>query len=1357
MKKKIILSSLLIGSVVSVLPISFVFNNKNYVAREDEKRPINEEIQAANILNENTRSDNNVFQKLNYNIVYMNNLTRPVVSPNEVVPGVLGAYKTGDIGVFPTAIGWTAPNLFQSWSVNLDAHPSLEGQTPTGFTPGLVTALHSDTIYSTVKRNQIFAIVANTANLEAKDYWILRYNALDGSPILDTNAKMPKMTNAPLPELTEANGNGSAFALTNDTINDRYISFYPGRLGDLKKDIFALKITADNKIEYQTNNGSFAGHSNWTSMSTATSKIDYDDNNIVMGLTPFNTKTSNFEGSIALMLATQEVGTNYNFRVVSLKKDFGATDNFVSKPITTNSASQFGGAGEVINLPKSLLTLEKVQKYTNPHLQLFYYGSNESHKVQMLLPIQKESEFIFMYLSSISSNPSVENSYEENLGPNSHLGQGSFFSSPATTSNGHIPVAPSISFNDLYPEEYIINSQTKASVPQSYTIREITFPTTPSGPWNPATFTLTKYSVTKEENWKARNTTVKFPYFSTIDSYKKQNDLYLFSGLGGRGLTFSSDGETALSFNNLGKVSSGGIPHEKFQKVASDLKWLKGQASAKIPSEITNEELTKVGNKTGDFLFIPGVSYPAVTSWEITTELEGQPIRDDRNGTIQGILNLIQKFSITEKGLNFVIQSRIPFKVTGLNTRSDIPTSISQNGSILANLPSELTPENISNFVDVIAAPTNAVVSNWNITNLNNAAGTATVSADVIPHYGDDGIEVNTSRTFTTNVTGLETLTGTTVSKTSMSGANLTVWDVTPENAAGFIQVNNLIPGSSANSMTYAIKDQAPLNGTLTITTTIQAGSYYDPSNKGLPSIAGGSPLILDTPIDGFKKIPGSTIVTSRTGPFAGIYPTFINEKNAGDFIDITNAVPGSKYTITNIDSSSAVGAGAVTFDITFDKEYNTLGLIVAGSPKPIKVEGFEIGIPTYNTNVFSTQNKTLFSNTLPPEINNSNVGQFLLLSNVPADAIISYEFGTQNNVGAPNTGTQTISVTFSKFIDQNNITQDKSITLPITITGLKTIPAPTSITALSGISDTLPQFISQVNIDKFYRINNTSPIPGKPTSIRIDEGSFVTDNINGTISFNYKIINSVQNFEFIPETRSFPLIVSGFQKGAVTNILGAGNISNLKASEFILDKTNFLQYAKFTGYTVSEVDEEGILTGTAVTSITKTEFNDEKGTATFVATVEGGTINREGVFNTDSIEITFTLEGFEVVVPVNNMLPIIIGSVGGGLGFIILLVVGIIVFNNIRNKKILEQKKPVTKSGPPTPPGSARPSPTVTQSVTPPGMARPAAPPAPGMARPVGPPPTPGMARPAAPPGMARPANPPAPGMGRPVAPPRR
>ena len=197
MKKKIILSSLLIGSVVSTLPLSFVFNNKNYVAKEDKNNPTNEAIQTADILNKNARSENNVFKDFTYNAMFTNNLTRPVISPNEAVPGILGSHETGTIGVFPNAIGWTAPNLFQSWSLYLKDHPSLEGQTPIGFAPGLVTALHSDTIYSAVKRNQIFAIVANTANLAAKDYWILRYNALDGTPILDTNAKMPKMTNAP--------------------------------------------------------------------------------------------------------------------------------------------------------------------------------------------------------------------------------------------------------------------------------------------------------------------------------------------------------------------------------------------------------------------------------------------------------------------------------------------------------------------------------------------------------------------------------------------------------------------------------------------------------------------------------------------------------------------------------------------------------------------------------------------------------------------------------------------------------------------------------------------------------------------------------------------------------------------------------------------------------------------------------------------------------------------------------------------------------------------------------------------------------------------------------------------------------
>ena len=42
------------------------------------------------------------------------------------------------------------------------------------------------------------------------------------------------------------------------------------------------------------------------------------------------------------------------------------------------------------------------------------------------------------------------------------------------------------------------------------------------------------------------------------------------------------------------------------------------------------------------------------------------------------------------------------------------------------------------------------------------------------------------------------------------------------------------------------------------------------------------------------------------------------------------------------------------------------------------------------------------------------------------------------------------------------------------------------------------------------------------------------------------------------------------------------------------------------------------------VTSITKTGSSDENGTATFVATVIGGAINKEGIFNTAPIEITF-------------------------------------------------------------------------------------------------------------------------------------
>ncbi|MGL5245949.1 MAG: hypothetical protein ACRC8C_00030 [Mycoplasmoidaceae bacterium] len=114
----------------------------------------------------------------NYSSLFINNFTNHVVYPNAEISGFLGAWDNNTIGTFPTVIGWNTTNMFLSWSANLIDHPSLEGRVPASFQPGLVTALHSDNKHSLTQRNQVFAIVENTANLAAREYWILRYNTL---------------------------------------------------------------------------------------------------------------------------------------------------------------------------------------------------------------------------------------------------------------------------------------------------------------------------------------------------------------------------------------------------------------------------------------------------------------------------------------------------------------------------------------------------------------------------------------------------------------------------------------------------------------------------------------------------------------------------------------------------------------------------------------------------------------------------------------------------------------------------------------------------------------------------------------------------------------------------------------------------------------------------------------------------------------------------------------------------------------------------------------------------------------------------------------------------------------------------
>ncbi|MGL4617267.1 MAG: lipoprotein 17-related variable surface protein [Mycoplasmoidaceae bacterium] len=931
MKKKIFISlSLLIGLSFSIFPLNFIMNNNSYETNKIENEIVEEISPASNILNESDIGNANVFYDKSYTTLFTNNFTNPVVSPNIEIPGFLGAWDTTKIDTFPNAIGWTTSNLFQSWSANLIDHPSLDGQVPSGFSPGLVTALHSDNKYSRIKRNQVFAIVANTSNLTAREYWILRYNTIDGSPILDNNSKMPIMEKAPLPEKTAINGNGSAFSLTHDTVDDRYLAFYSGRLEDFKNDIFGFKLTVDNKIQWLENDIYFDGHKDWDIWSP-----DYFFNNIVLGITSFNNQRAPDGTSLAIIVGIPTNSLVYVFKTLNLKDDLSISQSFKSTLIYDNKIIN---SPYEVQIPFGSLTPEELKKNINPNLQLYPFQDNfgnTTHKVQMVLPIIKDGRWNYVYLSSIFDVN--QNTYITTSLGNRGYSQLSFFTSDFLSAND---MPPNISYNDENPEEIIITSLSSSSNNSRFSANQFKFQTTPPDDfWDPTQLNLTDITQTESVNWKSKNTVIKYPY---------GEDVYLWSFQGGSTNQFIME----PTYKELQKWGKGGIEHDDFQSTASALQWLEGQSNTKLPSEITNEELQTIGTGNNNFFKIPNLSYTNVTS-SIKLEVYGQPIRDDKNGTIQGIFNIIQ--DLVKDGVTYNFKSKIPFEVIGLNYKNDVPTSIIEKSSILNQLPSELTSANISNFVDVIAPPPKAVLSNWAVTNQNNAAGTITISVNINPHFDQNGRLVNSSKLLNKNVTGLRKISGTrAVKSTAIIPSNKTVWDFTILEAPNFIEVKDLIPNSDINDVSYLIRDYKPLIGELTIVTIVDPGSYYNPNNNGLPSTASDPPLELPIIFQGFKKILGGTIVIPGTGPYVDILPSSINENNIIDYITIENMFPGSIYTFSNItpnDKSNNSSEWFVSFDIVFDKEYDTNGYIINGQKKTYQIRGFEIERVTEENN----------------------------------------------------------------------------------------------------------------------------------------------------------------------------------------------------------------------------------------------------------------------------------------------------------------------------------------------------------------------------------------------------------------------
>ncbi|MGL5640095.1 MAG: hypothetical protein ACRDCD_00330 [Mycoplasmoidaceae bacterium] len=1324
MKKKIIISSFLMGTAISILPLNFVFNNKNYEEKGIENEILNQEEEISNSANLNTRGGYlDAVRGKKHSAFFYNNFTNPVVSPNADIPGFLGAWDNYTIGSFPTAIAWSTPDIFVSWSANLMDHPSLKNDKnlPAGFSPGLVTALHSDNKFSTIKRNQVFAIVANSSNLSEKRYWILRYNALDGSPIFDSNSEMPKMTNAPLPKTNSTDFNFSSFALANDTINNRYIAFYPGRIGDLKNDIFGFELTNDNKIVWLENKTNFDGHKNWGSL-PENPRNDLDDENIVIGLAPYNVKgNASDPGGFVLMVATRTRDSSnnlgYNFKAINFRPNFSLINGFTTNTIIGRNESDFNSQQGTIFIRQEFFNLEKVQRNINPNLQLFSSTDEQgqiSYKVQMVVPILKNNNWLYMYLGSIFNNR--DNTYHVSIGNSGGLSQGTFFNSPSPSADS---VAPYITYNENLPQEFLLVSQESLASTNRFIASQFIFVNRPpDGPWSPTRKTLHTFVHTPPNiNLSHKQILIRVPHLEDNYMWSVPNGFTQYHHI-------LDNDPNVITWNQF---SGGGVFREDFQKTASDLKWLRNQENSKFPSEITAGELQTIGTTNTNFFQYPRIEFPSsITVLTPTLTLFGQPTRDDIKGTIEGIFTLNRSFIIKRKTYRFI--SKIPFKVSGLNQRSDVPTSISPNNSILNFLPSDLTPDNVIGLIDVVAAPENATIDNWTISNQNNAAGTATISVRVNPHFDQNGNIQNSPKIFTTNATGLRKLNGTTANLIPNINKDLNVWDIS-SNPSGFVEINDLIPNSPSDAVTYSVKDILPLIGEITISVSIKSGWYYDPRNNGLPSIIGGSPLDFELKVTGLETV-SETIVSPKTGPFFGIFPAFIDENNITEFFTIENEVPGSKFTITDIKrSDSTATKGSVTFTINFDKSYDKSGFIITNHKETHTIEGFEGGIAPTETKALPIANSSLFSNTLALEINESNINQFIVLVNLPQDTTPRYEFKNQKNTGQPNTGFLDVAIILPRYINSSGTIVNTENTYNVKLENLKTIPAATSVIALSGESDILPEFVNEFTLDKYLSITNPSTIPNKESLIRVEPNSLVKNNINGSISFEYKLINAISEFGFVEESRSITAIINGFQRGGITNFEQIKDLKNEKASEFNLNKDNFFTYFEFIGYSIpQETDENGNTTGTVVTKVEKISFDDSIGSATFKVSIEGGAINQQGNFTFGSLDINLNFDGFEIVKPADNTIPIIAGSVAGGILLIILIIVAIILINNNKNKKILnEKRKPSAPSAPPVNPGVAKSVPPSQGTPSPMSTAGPSVkPPTPGSVSPT--PPRPGV-----------------------------
>ncbi|MGL4647557.1 MAG: hypothetical protein ACRCVI_02415 [Mycoplasmoidaceae bacterium] len=1215
------------------------------------------------------------------------------------------------------------PGGFLNWQVNIDNHP----QVPSNnfyVTNGTITK-------STTTNQEYYLFVlqqtgtpTNTVNLR-----IVFYDKF-GTPVNSS------ISNEIIGFINSSENLEKKVALAHNKGSKQLYIFIPGRVSDFKGSNVSFSIS-DSGTTLTRNNPNYSG---WS----ATHKLQ--DNNFVLGyaIPPYDSITA--RDDLWLIVNTAAVtGKNW---LTAVKVDSRSLATLETEDYSLDNASQtiakMYAENSAQSNPLSLVSINFTQIYTSMSpVTFFSRSSNNIGYTNFMFNIPSANNENGVWTTKFFVNPGTQiNQVDANGIGNAYLNIGEdsgltrYVNTIVSPYDGDVNVLlfKNNDFDDFRIERVYLDYWLASS-------RE-----------NQSSLVVSNHILGSDDSTDLKGIDLvnllvrKVNLTSYLSLYQKKGSNFTAHSV--------SDINIQNSITGFDPIYNFTLPNNyfyidtDFQKRARELNWVAtGGGSAKRPSQVI-ESMT-VGNSNTDFFkpangnFTIGDLNPARKGF-ITSDV----VTDDEAGTFSATFRIFSPRPSTPgiSSVNRIFAVNYKVSLTDLLV-GDRTTAIMKNpnADYSSTIPTNVSVENIEQFVSIINAPTDATKT-FEFSNGNNITGTLTVKVTLSKHFLN-GLELSTPLVETINFTEFAKIKSTNVIQNPDAKINnLTVHEINATIIPSLVLYTDLPPGST--EPTIFVLETRPLLGEILIQVSFY--QYYDASGYFQDVNSGARPLLRGLTIRGFKKIEGATTYSLRDVP--GIQDIFVydvSNDNFFDYIAIHNRVPESTITFKDIIRDDGVGNSipgatpsgepSVTFTFTLSKVYNTLGDIVNGTEVVMKVTGFAEGNNTLATTFVKKPTNPLV---YPFQVNETNITTYLVGRNVPEGADVSYNFQRKQNVNRAvpekDGGILTVIVTCNPHLNIDGRLIDGPLNRTFTFEGFRSNETHTTVSALSPNQNVYASSIDSTNYHSLVSINNPVGLISVPTSMLVEPSDVQADNKTGIVKIEYYLLNYFEPVigEFVAKSSTkFEISITGFRNVNGPTGLEVTNhdaISRILPGNFVLNNNNYTDFFKLVNFVTPSIGSD--LNETIIKNIKIDSYDNAKGEVTVSLVVNGKYYDSKLIPQNPGgkdIEILQTFSGFRKGDPVNPLLdnlPLLIGGASGGIAAIILLIVAsIFIAKNVKKRKYEAARKNKirggdTKGG--AGPTSGMPRPTVSvggpaQATRPiPGATRPI----PGATRPIPP-----------------------------------